>query len=85
MKIIQTKLEGVVLSGDNHRQLIIPEGFAHGFCVLSEYAIFSYKCSDIYTPEAEGGIAWNRLSVPQAPCVHQMKLLFNSLSVALVI
>ena len=51
--------EGVVLSGDNHRQLIIPEGFAHGFCVLSEYAIFSYKCSDIYTPEAEGGIAWN--------------------------
>ena len=51
--------EGVVLSGDNHRQLFIPEGFAHGFCVLSEYAIFSYKCSDIYTPEAEGGIAWN--------------------------
>lgn len=51
--------EGVILSGDNHRQLFIPEGFAHGFCVLSEDAIFSYKCSDFYTPQDEFGIIWS--------------------------
>lgn len=50
---------GVVLSGENHQQLWIPEGFAHGFCVLSETAYFSYKCTDLYTPSAEGGIIWN--------------------------
>ena len=50
---------GVVLSGENHRQLWIPEGFAHGFCVLSETAYFSYKCTDVYAPECEGGILWN--------------------------
>lgn len=50
---------GVVLSGENHRQLWIPEGFAHGFCVLSETAYFSYKCTDVYSPECEGGILWN--------------------------
>jgi dTDP-4-dehydrorhamnose 3,5-epimerase len=50
---------GVTLSADNRRQLYIPRGFAHGFCVLSETALFSYKCSDFYVPEAEGGICWN--------------------------
>lgn len=50
---------GVMLSGDNHRQLWIPAGFAHGFCVTSETAYFTYKCTDVYTPEAEGGIIWN--------------------------
>lgn len=50
---------GVTLSADNRRQLYIPKGFAHGFCVLSETALFSYKCSDFYAPEAEGGICWN--------------------------
>ena len=50
---------GVVLSGENHRQLWIPEGFAHGFCVLSETAYFSYKCTDVYAPDCEGGILWN--------------------------
>lgn len=50
---------GVSLSGDNHRQFWVPPGFAHGFCVLSETAYFTYKCTDIYTPQAEGGIAWN--------------------------
>lgn len=49
---------GTVLSEDNHHQLFIPRGFAHGFCVISETALFSYKCSDIYVPEAEGGIFW---------------------------
>lgn len=50
---------GINLSGDNHRQLWIPPGFAHGFCVLSETAYFMYKCTDLYTPSAEGGIIWN--------------------------
>lgn len=50
---------GVNLSGENHRQLWVPPGFAHGFCVLSEMAYFTYKCTDIYTPSAEGGVMWN--------------------------
>lgn len=47
----------VELSQDNHRQLFIPKGFAHGFSVLSENAIFQYKCDAFYHPEAEGGIS----------------------------
>ena len=50
---------GVELSEDNHRQMYVPAGFAHGFCVLSDSAIFSYKCTDYYTPSCEGGIIWN--------------------------
>ncbi|PIU49385.1 MAG: dTDP-4-dehydrorhamnose 3,5-epimerase [Desulfobacterales bacterium CG07_land_8_20_14_0_80_52_14] len=50
---------GVFLSGKNKRQLFIPEGFAHGFCVLSETAFFSYKCSAFYAPNDEGGILWS--------------------------
>ena len=51
--------EGVVLSGENHRQLFVPRGFAHGFCVLSDSAVFCYKCDDVYHPDDEGGIAWD--------------------------
>lgn len=47
----------VELSEDNHRQLFIPKGFAHGFAVLSETAVFQYKCDEFYHPEAEGGIS----------------------------
>lgn len=47
------------LSSDNHLQMYIPPGFAHGFCVLSETAVFSYKCTDFYMPDWEGGICWN--------------------------
>jgi dTDP-4-dehydrorhamnose 3,5-epimerase len=47
-----------VLSDENHCQLYVPEGFAHGFCVLSDTALFSYKCSDFYHPEDDGGILW---------------------------
>jgi dTDP-4-dehydrorhamnose 3,5-epimerase len=50
---------GMVLSGENHHQLYIPPGFAHGFCVLSEYADFFYKCTDYYAPGDEYGIIWN--------------------------
>ncbi len=50
---------GVLLSGKNRKQLYIPEGFAHGFCVISETATFSYKCSDFYNPSDEGGIIWS--------------------------
>lgn len=50
---------GVYLNDENHRQLMVPEGFAHGFCVLSETAHFVYKCSDFYAPEDEGGILWS--------------------------
>ena len=47
----------VELSADNHRQLFIPKGFAHGFAVLSETAVFQYKCDEFYHPEADGGIS----------------------------
>lgn len=50
---------GRVLSGENHRQMFIPEGFAHGFCVLSESAQFLYKCSALYDPSDDCGVAWN--------------------------
>ncbi len=50
---------GIRLSEHNQRQLYIPEGFAHGFCVLSESAHCLYKCSDFYAPEDEGGILWS--------------------------
>ncbi len=50
---------GVLLSGENKKQLMIPRGFAHGFAVVSETAEFAYKCDELYHPEDEGGIAWN--------------------------
>ncbi|UZW14993.1 dTDP-4-dehydrorhamnose 3,5-epimerase [Clostridium pasteurianum] len=53
------KWVGVKLSDENKKQFYIPEGFAHGFLVLSEEAEFVYKCTDLYHPEFEGGIAWN--------------------------
>ena len=47
----------VELSEENHRQMFIPRGFAHGFAVLSETAVFQYKCDNFYAPEADGGIS----------------------------
>ena len=49
----------VELSGDNKRQLFVPRGFAHGFLVLSENAIFSYKVDNVYAPDYDSGISWN--------------------------
>ena len=50
---------GVELSEDNHRQLFIPRGFAHGFVVLSPEAVFQYKCDNYYAPQSEGAVIWN--------------------------
>lgn len=51
--------QGVILSAENKRMFYVPEGFAHGFLVLSDEALFSYQCTDYYHPEDEGGILWN--------------------------
>ncbi len=53
------KWVGVILSADEHKQFYVPPGFAHGFCVLSDWADFHYKCTDYYHPEDEGSIRWN--------------------------
>lgn len=50
---------GVILDSDKQNMFYIPEGFAHGFCVLTDEATFSYKCTDYYHPEDEGGLMWN--------------------------
>jgi dTDP-4-dehydrorhamnose 3,5-epimerase len=50
---------GEILSAENHRQMYIPENFAHGFCVLSDSAEFLYKCTDFYHPGDEVGLIWN--------------------------
>jgi len=50
---------GVLLSAENKRQFYVPPGFAHGFCVTSDTALFAYKCTDIYKPQAEGSVAWD--------------------------
>jgi dTDP-4-dehydrorhamnose 3,5-epimerase len=53
------KYHGEVLSEENKKMFYVPEGFAHGFLVMSDMAVFSYKCTDYYHPEDEGGILWN--------------------------
>jgi dTDP-4-dehydrorhamnose 3,5-epimerase len=50
---------GVILSADNHRHFWVPEGFAHGFVVLSEFATFAYQCTNVYDAKADAGIRWN--------------------------
>ena len=63
---------GVVLSGDNKRQLWVPEGFAHGFYVMSDSAEFVYKCTDYYAPEHEVSLLWNDPALNiQWPLVNQ--------------
>ena len=53
------KWEGVILSEENKKQFYVPEGFAHGFLVLSDEAEFTYKCTNFYDSDDEGGILWN--------------------------
>lgn len=50
---------GVHLDGENHHQLYVPEGFAHGFCVLSESAMFCYLCTSLYDPDTDQNVRWN--------------------------
>jgi dTDP-4-dehydrorhamnose 3,5-epimerase len=57
------KWYAVVLSGEKQNQFYIPPGFAHGFLVLSQSAVFAYKCTEFYHPEDEGGILWNDSSI----------------------
>ena len=54
---------GEVLSAENHKQLMIPRGFAHGFVVMSETAEFAYKCDDFYHPEDEGGLLYDSVGI----------------------
>ncbi len=51
--------EGVLLSDENHRQLFVPVGFAHGFCVMSEVADVAYKLTSVYDPDTEAGVRWD--------------------------
>ena len=51
--------EGILLSAENKKQFYVPEGFAHGFLVLSDFAEFAYKCTDFYHPNDEGGLLYN--------------------------
>lgn len=53
------KCYGIVLSDENKKQLLVPEGFLHGYAVLSESATFAYKCTRLYAPEDEFGVMWN--------------------------
>ncbi len=75
---------GVELTADNHLQLWIPPGYAHGFCVLSDSADFQYKCTDLYLPEEEGGLIWNdpEVNIPwpvEAPKLSEKDLRHPSL------
>tara|TARA_R110001592_G_scaffold53617_8_gene164422 strand:+ start:1514 stop:2065 length:552 start_codon:yes stop_codon:yes gene_type:complete len=65
---------GAVLTDENHRQLWVPPGYAHGFCVLSDVADFQYKCTDLYFPKDEGGLMWNDPDVNIAWPIEDPKL-----------
>ena len=60
------KAINVLLTADNKRQAYIPPGFAHGFCVTSDIAMFAYKCTEKYNPQAEASLLWNdpALNIP---------------------
>ena len=66
---------GVTLSSEKKNMFYIPEGFAHGFLVLSDTAKFVYKCTDVYDPESEGGIPWNDETIavewPKLDCEYR--------------
>ena len=64
---------GVYLNNDNKRQFFVPEGFAHGFLVMSEYAKFNYKCTNFYNPNYEDGIIWNDKTVNVDWPTHKVK------------
>ena len=53
------KYHGIILDAEKQNMFYVPKGFAHGFCVLTDSAVFAYKCTDFYHPEDEGGLMWN--------------------------
>ena len=72
------KWHGVVLSAENKKQFYIPKNFAHGFLVLSDYAEFTYKCSDFYHPDDEGGLIWNDPEIGvEWPLQEEVELIFS--------
>ena len=72
------KWHGVVLSAENKKQFYIPKNFAHGFLVLSDYAEFTYKCSDFYHPDDEGGLIWNDPEIGvEWPLQEGVELIFS--------
>ena len=78
------KWVGVRLSDENKKQLFIPKGFAHGFLVLSDTAVFTYKCDEFYHPEDEGGIRWDDASVGvEWPVWDEKKLILNDKDIML--
>lgn len=75
---------GITLSAESKKQLFIPKGFAHGFCVLSVHALFSYKCDDFYAPDCEHGIIWSDPSLDidwpvDAPVISKKDAKYSSL------
>ena len=69
---------GIELTGENNRMFYIPEGFAHGFLVLSDEAVFTYKCTDFYAPGDEGGMKWDDPEVGiQWPVTDDMNVLLS--------
>lgn len=69
---------GVVLSDENKKQFYVPEGFAHGFLVLSDTAVFAYKCTDFYHPEDEGGIRYDDPKIGiEWPIAADMEILLS--------
>ena len=58
-RVLDGKHVAVELTEDNHRQFFVPRGIAHGFAVLSEEAVFQYKCDNYYAPQSEGAVAWD--------------------------
>jgi dTDP-4-dehydrorhamnose 3,5-epimerase len=78
---------GVELSEENHRQLWIPPGYAHGFCVLSDIADFQYKCTALYHPQSDAGVAWDDPDLAidwpiESPLLSEKDLGLPKLSVA---
>lgn len=67
----------VVLTEDNHRQFFMGKGFAHGFSVLSDVAIFQYKCDEFYAPQSEGAIAWNDPDLAIDWCIPADKVILS--------
>lgn len=68
---------GVELSAENKKQFYIPEGFAHGFLVLSDEAEFAYKCTDFYHPGDEGGLLWNDPEIGVAWPIDGMQVILS--------